>query len=112
MCRHGVHSDSTLVMGSVVITSDRFKFWIGSFLSLFGKNLTVYEVMLERGRREAMIRLKLEAHAHGYNQVYGIRFETTIIENGTEILAYGTAVKAMIGKVAPSLLAQNHSFST
>lgn len=38
-----VQADGTLVMGSVSIAQDRFKLVFADFLSLFGKNLTVYE---------------------------------------------------------------------
>lgn len=81
-----------LVTGSVVIAQDRFKLVMADILSLFGKNLTVYESLLERARREAVIRLKAEADRAGCTKVYGLRFELTEIEGGVEILAYGTAV--------------------
>lgn len=91
-----VQTDSTLVMGSVSIAQDRFKLVFADFLSLFGKNLTVYESLLERGRREAIVRMKQQAHEYGYNQIYGVRIETSAIDGGgVEVLAYGTAVMSV-----------------
>lgn len=87
------NSDGVLVMGSVSIAQDRFKLVWAGILSLFGKNLTVYESLLERGRREAVVRMKQLADEYGYNQIYGVRIETSAIDNGgVEVLAYGTAV--------------------
>lgn len=88
------YDDGMLVVGSVVIAQDRFKLFWASILSLFGKNLTVYESLLDRGRREAVVRMKQMAHTQGYNQIYGVRIETTTInDGGVEMLAYGTAIE-------------------
>lgn len=85
-----------LVVGSVVIAQDRFKLVVASFLSLFGKNLTTYESLLERARREALVRAKRQADDHRCQAIYGLRFEMTEIEGGVEMLAYGTAVKCRV----------------
>lgn len=45
-------NESILVVGSVVIAQDKFKQVVAAMLSLFGKNLTVYETLLDRARRE------------------------------------------------------------
>lgn len=84
-----------LVMGSVVIAQDYFKMIVARVLNVFGKNLTTYETLLDRARREAVIRMKLEAQFLGYNQVYGLRLEVTSINisgSMVEAIAYGTAV--------------------
>lgn len=88
-------TQGVLVMGSVVIAQDFFKMIIARVLSLFGKNLITYETLLERARREAVLRMKLEAQFLGYNQVYGLRLEVTSINitgSMVEAIAYGTAV--------------------
>lgn len=88
--------DGLMVMGSVSIAQDRFKLVWAGILSLFGKNLTVYESLLERGRREAVVRMKRIASEHGYNQIYGVRIETSSIDGGgVEVVAYGTAVHSI-----------------
>ncbi|UNU73703.1 YbjQ family protein [Moraxella nasovis] len=98
-------TDGQLVMGSVSVAQDRFKLVFADFLSLFGRNLTVYENLLERARREAVVRMKRLAQSHGYNQIYGIRIETSSIDaGGVEVLAYGTAVMSETNpKVSPRL---------
>lgn len=89
-----IHTDDepVLLVGSVVIAQDYFKAVVADILSLFGKNITTFETLLERARREAVIRLKQQANDYGYHHVYGLRFETTEIQGGFEVLAYGTAV--------------------
>ena len=52
-------NESILVVGSVVIAQDKFKQVVAAMLSLFGKNLTVYETLLDRARREARCKVVL-----------------------------------------------------
>ena len=91
------NTQGALVLGSVVIAQDYFKMALAKLLNFFGKNLTTYETLLDRARREALLRLRQEAAAQGYDAVYGLRFEvTTLNPMGTmvEAIAYGTAVKS------------------
>ncbi len=84
-----------LVLGSVVIAQDYFKMVIAKILSLFGKNLTTYETLLDRARREALVRMRTEAKSKGYNHIYGLRLEVTNVNqlgSMVEAIAYGTAV--------------------
>jgi uncharacterized protein YbjQ (UPF0145 family) len=87
---------TTLVAGSVVISSDHFKTFVAGLRNIFGGNVRSYETLLDRARREAVLRLKEEAHRQGAQLVIGLRFETTQISGrGTpcmEVLAYGTAL--------------------
>lgn len=88
-------SQGELVLGSVVIAQDYFKMIIARLLSLFGKNLTTYETLLDRARREAIVRMRAEAKAKGYNHIYGLRLEVTNVNqlgSMVEAIAYGTAV--------------------
>lgn len=86
-------NESILVVGSVVIAQDKFKQVVAAMLSLFGKNLTVYETLLDRARREVVLRAKRQANDAGCHALYGLRFEMTEVQGGVEILAYGVAVK-------------------
>ncbi len=89
------NSQSELVLGSVVIAQDYFKMIIARVMSLFGKNLTTYETLLDRARREAVVRMRSQAHAKGYNHIYGLRLEVSNINqlgSMVEAIAYGTAV--------------------
>lgn len=100
-----VNADGVLVMGSVSIAQDRFKLVFAGFLSLFGKNLTVYENLIERGRREAIVRMKQQAYECGCNQIYGVRIETSAVDGGgVEVLAYGTAVMSLDNPNVPPRL--------
>lgn len=90
-----------LVVGSVVIGEDYFKRIAASLKSLFGGRLVVYESLMDRGRREAIVRMKREAEHLGATMVFNVRFETSsLAEDGTgrqaafsaEFIAYGTAL--------------------
>ncbi len=90
-------SEGELVLGSVVIAQDYFKMVIAKVLSLFGKNLTTYETLLDRARREAVVRMRTQAHSKGYNHIYGLRLEVSNINqlgSMVEAIAYGTAVNS------------------
>jgi len=89
------NTEGELVLGSVVIAQDYFKMIIARVLSIFGKNLTTYETLLDRARREAIVRMRTEAQAKGYNYIYGLRLEVSNINqlgSMVEAIAYGTAV--------------------
>ena len=89
-----------LVTGEVVIASDYFKTFAASLRKLVGGELRMFESLMERARREAVVRLKEEAERMGATHVSNVRFETSNI--GTmrrrrqaamvEMYAYGTAV--------------------
>lgn len=93
--------DSKFVSGSVVIAQDYFKGFLAGLISLTGGRLGVYESLLDRGRREALCRLKEEAKNWGCDYIANIRFETSNIgmnkqgkaTGSIEVLAYGTAIK-------------------
>ncbi len=65
-----------LVMGNVVISQDYFKRFAASIKGIFGGNIRVFESLLERARREALVRMKGVAHARGYNTIINVRIET------------------------------------
>ena len=88
---------SELVNGSVVISIDYFKRIAAALRQLFGGGVTAYETLLDRGRREAILRLK--ASCPGAKQIINLRIETSSIYKGKrnqvgsiEVLAYGTAL--------------------
>lgn len=92
-------SESTgqLVSSNVVLSHDYFKYIISMIQSLLGGRLTTYETVVDRARREAMIRLKLEAQKMGANHIMGLRLSTTEMgmEGGmVEVFAVGTAVQS------------------
>ena len=84
-----------LVSSNVVISHDYFKYVLAAIQNFFGGRLVSYESVVERARREAMVRLKQEAHRMGANQIMGVRLSTTELgmQGGmVEVFAYGTAI--------------------
>lgn len=97
----GTFSRGTLVVGSVVIAEDFFKRVAAGLKSLIGGNLRAYETLLERGRREAIVRMKREARRLGATHVANVRLETASLSEdwsgrrpmfSAEFIAYGTAL--------------------
>jgi uncharacterized protein YbjQ (UPF0145 family) len=63
--------------------------------SLVGGELRGMTKLLAEGRQQAIARLTEEAEAKGANAIIAMRFETSDLASmGTEICAYGTAVRA------------------
>jgi uncharacterized protein YbjQ (UPF0145 family) len=88
-----------LVTGSVVISVDYFKRFLASLRTLIGGRVTSYESLLDRARREAILRMKEEASKLGADKVFNIKLETSSISKSAkgkvgsiEVLAYGTAL--------------------
>jgi len=79
-----------MVMGAVVIGQDYFKAFLAALRQIFGGRIAAYETLLDRGRREALVRLKRAADAQGANMVTNIKFSTTRIGIAIEVVAYGT----------------------
>ena len=93
--------NSQLVSGSVVISIDYFKRFIAGLRNIFGGKITSYESLLDRARREALLRMKQEAEKLNAEFVFNIKLETSSIHKGrgnsigsVEVLAYGTALYA------------------
>lgn len=94
----GEQLDQQLVMGNTVISVDYFKRFIASLRNLLGGRVTSYESLLDRARRESLLRMKEEAEALGAKYIFCVRYETASISKGqrgtigsVEVLAYGTA---------------------
>jgi uncharacterized protein YbjQ (UPF0145 family) len=94
--------DCGLVHAGVVVSVDYFKRFLAGLRNIFGGRVTAYETLLDRGRREALIRLKKRAHDGGYDAVINVRLETARLASGrrdgkgtagVEVFAFGTAVK-------------------
>ncbi|MFI8034973.1 YbjQ family protein [Acinetobacter sp. ABJ_C3_5] len=84
-----------MISSNVVISHDYFKYVLASIRNFFGGRLVSYESVVERARREAVVRLKQEAHAMGAKQIMGVRLSTTELgmQGGmVEVFAYGTAI--------------------
>lgn len=95
-------SDSALVTGSIVVSLDYFKRVIAGLRALVGGRVKTYEPLLDRARREALLRMIEEARERGYDAVFNVRLDTCRLANsrgdgqgtaGVEMLAFGTAVR-------------------
>lgn len=89
--------ETRLVNGSVVISIDFFKKFAASLVNLFGGNITSYETLVDRARREAILRLKEDAK--DASEIINLRIETSSISKNAknnigaiEIYAYATAI--------------------
>jgi len=81
-----------LVSGSVVISADFFKLIVAGLRNILGGEVTSYETLVDRGRREAILRMKEKAR--DADLILNTRMETCQIKDFgiVEILAYGTAI--------------------
>ncbi|MFQ5793371.1 MAG: YbjQ family protein [Acidobacteriota bacterium] len=90
-----------LVTGSVVISIDYFKRFLAGLRLLVGGRVKSYETLLDRGRREAIMRLREAAQRGGFHAVVNVRLETARLASskggqgtaGIEVLAFGTALR-------------------
>ncbi len=94
-------SAGELVAGSVVVSLDHFKRFLAGLRGIVGGRIRSYESLLDRGRREAVLRMREEARKRGYGVVANIRIHTSRIASarkggrgtaGVEVIAYGTAL--------------------
>lgn len=93
-------SDAVLVVGEAVIATDYFKVFVAALRNLFGGRVRGYEALMERARRQAIVRMLEEAQDFRANVVWNVRLETSTIQGkrerrsaGVEVMAYGTAMR-------------------
>lgn len=92
------YSEAKLVTGSVVIASDYFKTVVAGIKGFFGGELNSFESMMDRGRRESILRMKEDAAKWGAHEIVEMRIESSALDQmGIEVFAYGTAVKKKPG---------------
>lgn len=95
---HKIRS-TRLVYGSAVISVDYFKRILAGLRNIFGGRVKSYESLLDRARREALLRMK--AMAGDATVIVNVRIETSAIGKQSrrkniaclEAMAYGTALK-------------------
>lgn len=88
-----------MVHGSAVISVDYFKRFFASVRNLIGGNVVSYETLIDRARREAVLRMK--EMAGDADIILNLRLQTSNIGTSMrqkggiaclEVIAYGTAV--------------------
>lgn len=88
------------VTGEVVISGDYFKNFVSAFRNFFGGRMVSFESLMDRARREAMLRMREKAK--DADMIVNARLESTML-NACEdtsnnqipqvaIIAYGTAI--------------------
>lgn len=92
---------SFLVTGSAVISVDYFKRFLAALRNLFGGRVVAYESLVDRARREAILRMKAKCPAA--DMIINLRIETSTISKQShyqqnsvgcvEVIAYGTAIQ-------------------
>ncbi len=91
-------ADARLAVGSIVVSADYFKRFLAAFRKIFGGELHSYSSLLDRGRREAILRMR--ESCRDADVFLNCRFETSSISKGrqdkiscVEVIAYATAVR-------------------
>ncbi len=89
---------ATLAVGSVVVSVDYYKRFLAGFRLFFGGQLGSYASLLDRGRREAILRMRESAPQA--DVFVNARIETSSISQGeddstgtVEVFAYATALE-------------------
>jgi uncharacterized protein YbjQ (UPF0145 family) len=94
-----VVADAQLVTGAVVVSADYFKRLLAGLRNIVGGEMRSYESLLDRARREAVLRMK-EQYPDA-DIIVNMRLETSAITgekqqggvSAVELVAYGTAIK-------------------
>lgn len=85
------------VIGEAVIGSDYLKTALASLRAIVGGEIRSFQKLLERGRREAIVRMLREADARGATSVINVRVERAEMGSAqlpaAEIIATGTAIR-------------------
>lgn len=87
-----------MVFGEAVISADYFKGFVANIKNFFGGRMTSYESVMDRARREAILRMR--ESAIGAHIIVNARVESVMINDPTNpqsvpqcaVMAYGTAV--------------------
>lgn len=88
-----------LVTGEVVVSGDYFKNFVAGLKNFFGGELSTLESIMDRARREAILRMR--ENAIGSNMIINVKIESISLTDLNDssaipqvaIIAYGTAMK-------------------
>ena len=94
---HKIRS-ARMVYGSAVVSVDYFKRVLASLRNIFGGQVKSYESLIDRARREALLRMKTDAGEA--TVIVNVRIETSAVGKQSkrkkigclEAMAYGTAL--------------------
>ncbi len=82
-----------LVRGSTIRARHLGRDIMAGLRGVVGGEITEYTKMMGESREQAIQRMVEDAEKQGANAIVGVRFTTSMVmQNASEILAYGTAV--------------------
>ncbi len=82
-----------MVKGSTIRARHVGRDIMAGLRSVVGGEVTEYTKMMAESREQAIQRMVEDAEKQGANAVIGVRFTTSMVmQNASEILAYGTGV--------------------
>ena len=82
-----------LVRGSTIRARHLGRDIMAGLRGVVGGEITEYTKMMAESREQAIQRMVEDAEKQGANAIVGVRFTTSMVmQNASEILAYGTAV--------------------
>ena len=89
-----------LVAGEAAISGDYFKTFVSSFRNFFGGRMVSFESLMDRARREAVLRMR-ESAKHA-DIIVNVRIECAMLKSSEDtsnsqlaqvsVIAYGTAI--------------------
>lgn len=91
----GPVSSAHLVGGEVVLGCDYGKQVLARVRDIFGGEVRSFGRVLDRARREAVVRMQHQADQHGAHMVVNVRFTTAMTGSrllAAEVVCYGTAL--------------------
>lgn len=95
--------EPTAFFAEAVIASDYLKNFLAGFRNLIGGEVASYSSMLERARREALLRIIDQAREAGYNAVCNVRFQAADV--GGANVASGKKRAAVMAPILASATA-------
>ncbi|MEC9200527.1 MAG: heavy metal-binding domain-containing protein [Candidatus Thermoplasmatota archaeon] len=95
-------SNPEVIWASIVIGPSHWQQLLGLLYNLIGGSVDIYRDLLAIGRSEVLQRLREVADSKGFDNVVGVRLDTSMIgtqrpkgggSKGIEIFAYGTGIR-------------------
>lgn len=81
------------VRGNIIQSKHIGKDILASLRTIVGGEIKEYTEMLEEARQKAIARMVEDAKSKGANAIVGMRLQSAaVMQNTSEIIAYGTAV--------------------
>ena len=96
----GIEGVWVLCTWGTVVSIDAFKKLMATFVNIFWGKMKAYESLVDRARREVILKVKQKAQEAWYNTIINLRIETSSISKSAksnvgsvEALAYATAIR-------------------